>query len=136
MNRLVLRSLLLLFLLSAGQAYANDGGIENLRQTGKAFASVARAVSPSVVFIQVEVECDGRARRPFGGEDSPFGDDLFRRFFGERSREFPEATNRRKAADHRPGFGLRLRRGQRPVLGQDLHPDQQPRGREAPTRSA
>ena len=50
----MLRSLLLLFLLSAGQAYALDGAIENLRETGKAFASVAREVSPSVVFIQVE----------------------------------------------------------------------------------
>jgi serine protease Do len=58
-------------------AAADDSAIESLRQTGKAFASVARAVSPSVVFIQVE----GTRERPQG----PFGpDDFFRRFFGDQ----------------------------------------------------
>jgi len=87
MQRLVLRSLLLLFVLSAGQAYALDGAIESLRETGKAFASVAREVSPSVVFIQVEKKSDvatGELAVPFGGEDWPFGDDLFKRFFGDQ----------------------------------------------------
>jgi hypothetical protein len=41
-------------------SYAVDDGVESLRRTGKAFASVAHAVSPSVVFIQVE----GRHRLP------------------------------------------------------------------------
>ncbi|MBZ0191224.1 MAG: hypothetical protein K8F34_05995 [Candidatus Kuenenia stuttgartiensis] len=42
-----------LFCFSVMPAYAlEDNGIKDLRQTGKAFASVAREVSPSVVFIQ------------------------------------------------------------------------------------
>jgi len=63
---------------------AQDGGIESLRQTGKAFSSVARKVSPSVVFIHVE----GRTAQAANGEagDWPFQDDLLRRFFGD---DFP-----------------------------------------------
>jgi serine protease Do len=53
---------------------------ESLRQTGRAFASVARAVSPSVVFIQVE----GRQQASPFGPGSPFGDEFLRRFFGEQ----------------------------------------------------
>ncbi len=69
--------------------YALDAGVENLRQTGKAFAAVAREVSPSVVFIQVEGKASGTAAVPFSspfGEEWPFGDDFFKRFFGD---EFP-----------------------------------------------
>jgi serine protease Do len=62
---------------------AQDGGIESLRQTGKAFSSVARKVSPSVVFIHVE----GRSPDAENGTgDWPFQDDLLRRFFGD---DFP-----------------------------------------------
>jgi len=63
---------------------AQDGGIESLRQTGKAFSSVARKVSPGVVFIHV----DGRTVQAANGEagDWPFQDDLLRRFFGD---DFP-----------------------------------------------
>jgi len=68
-------------------AYALDGGVESLRQTGKAFASVARTASPSVVFIQVESSDSrpeiGQQSSPFGNE-LPFGDDLFKRFFGDQ----------------------------------------------------
>ena len=72
--------LLLLPLLCLQPAFAvQDGGIESLRQTGKAFSSVARKVSPAVVFIQVE----GRAVRTENGGDWPFHDDLLRRFFGD-----------------------------------------------------
>lgn len=70
-------------------AYALDAGVENLRQTGKAFAAVAREVSPAVVFIQVEGKATGPGMVPFSspfGEEWPFGDDFFRRFFGD---EFP-----------------------------------------------
>jgi len=79
--------MLSLVLLSlAGPAHAFDGGVESLRQTGKAFASVARSVSPSVVFIQAEGKVSGseipRLPTPFGNE-WPFGDDLFKRFFGD-----------------------------------------------------
>ena len=62
---------LLFMLFFTGALTAQEGGIENLRQTGKAFASVAREVSPSVVFIQVENTDEGpRAhgfKMPFGG---------------------------------------------------------------------
>lgn len=65
-------------------ALAQDASIESLRQTGKAFSSVAKKVSPSVVFIQVESKTDGRGEATV--DDWPFQDDLFRRFFGE---DFP-----------------------------------------------
>ena len=89
----------------AGPVAARDDGLESLRQTSKAFASVARQVSPSVVFIQVE------EKRPMprddGGELSPFGDELLRRFFGD---DFPGPSRRvqprppRKAIGQGSGF--------------------------------
>ncbi|MDT8274255.1 MAG: hypothetical protein RRA35_13775, partial [Desulfomonilia bacterium] len=33
---------------------AQEEGLENLKQTGKAFATIAREASPAVVFIKVE----------------------------------------------------------------------------------
>jgi serine protease Do len=75
--------LLLTSLFAAIPALALDGGVERLRETGKAFAEVARKVSPSVVFIQVEsTRAAPSVTSPFG-EEWPFGDDFFRRFFGE-----------------------------------------------------
>ena len=62
---------------------AQDGGIDSLRQTGKAFSSVARKVSPGVVFIHVEGRSAAAAN---GTADWPFHDDLLRRFFGD---DFP-----------------------------------------------
>jgi len=58
---------------------AAEDGIKNLRETSKAFASVARSVSPSVVFIQVEGKSSQSTmpgfRSPF--EDQwPFDDEL------------------------------------------------------------
>ena len=64
-------------------ALAQDGGIESLRQTGKAFSAVAKKVAPSVAFIQVEGQLATEAALP---GDWPFHDDLFRRFFGD---DFP-----------------------------------------------
>ena len=76
-----------LFCFSVMPAYAlEDNGIKDLRQTGKAFASVAREVSPSVVFIQVESKVSDSARTRFRlpfGDSWPFGDEFFKRFFGE-----------------------------------------------------
>jgi serine protease Do len=72
--------LMLLAAVIALPAQAHEGGLENLRQTGKAFASVARHVSPSVVYIQVESTQEGAAMNPF---TSPFTDEFFKRFFGE-----------------------------------------------------
>ncbi|MDR4503932.1 MAG: DegQ family serine endoprotease [Candidatus Scalindua sp.] len=80
--------LLFLFIFTAGPVYAlEEKGVKNLRQTSKAFAAVAREVSPSVVFIRVEAKVPGssinRFQLPFGNE-WPFEDDLFRRFFGDK----------------------------------------------------
>jgi serine protease Do len=71
---------------------------ESLRQTGRAFASVARQASPSVVFIQVEGRPQGA--NPFG-PGSPLGDEFLRRFFGE---QFPGAP-RQDPEGGRPVFG-------------------------------
>jgi serine protease Do len=80
MSRRLLLTFALLFLCVPQQAVAQAGGVESLRQTSKAFATVARKVAPSVVFIQVE------GRQAVRSEALPFGDDLLRRFFGE---DFP-----------------------------------------------
>ena len=99
---------LLLLVFIAAPVTALDSGVENLRQTGKAFASVARAVSPSVVFIQVEQRqavTEGRGTAIPFGEDWPFGDDLFGRFFGDEFRGIP------KVQPESPG-------GQRRSIGQ------------------
>ncbi|MEE9253699.1 MAG: hypothetical protein V3U43_02075, partial [Pseudomonadales bacterium] len=50
----------------ATNARAEDEAIESLRQTGKAFSSVAKKVSPAVVFIRME----RKRQSPFRG--SPF----------------------------------------------------------------
>lgn len=77
----------------AASGSGDSAAVESLRETGKAFASVARSVSPSVVFIQVE---GTRAQQA-----SPFGpDDFFRRFFGD---EFPGTP--RQQPDERRVFG-------------------------------
>ncbi|MGR9105802.1 MAG: DegQ family serine endoprotease [Gammaproteobacteria bacterium] len=75
---------LLILLVFGSPAYALDGGVASLRETGKAFASVARSVSPSVVFVQVEGKAPSQQMTPFPpfGDDWPFGDDLFKHFFG------------------------------------------------------
>ena len=96
-NRMA-RIVVLLLAIVTSPVVALDSGVENLRQTGKAFASVARSVSPSVVFIQVEGKTPGSgssgSSSPFGG-GSPFGDDLFKRFFGD---EFPRIPGARPEA--------------------------------------
>lgn len=101
--------LLMVLVPAASPAHAIDGGVESLRQTGKAFASVARAVSPSVVFIQVESSVPGPAATapsPFGDE-WPFGDDFFRRFFGDQFRGQPRPPaprGERRAMGQGSGF--------------------------------
>ena len=103
LNRIATFLVLSLTLLSP--VYALDGGIQNLRETGKAFASVARAVSPSVVFIQVEGKSTAATIRqspsPFG-EEWPFGDDMFKRFFGER---FPGVPRQQAPQGKRRSIG-------------------------------
>jgi serine protease Do len=95
----IITLLVLLFFTTPVQS--QDDGIESLRETSKAFASVARSVSPSVVFIQVE----GTKSRslfhqfpmPFDFDKKwPFGDDLFERFFGERFDGSPQPNSPRR----------------------------------------
>jgi len=94
---------LILLLTGMPPQAAEDGGIVNLRQTGKAFAAVAKQVSPSVVFIQVERVSRGGPtspppQAPFG---SPFGDDLFKRFFGDQFPAFPNQRQPQPPPQHR-----------------------------------
>lgn len=83
MRKYCLAQLILLFVFFLPAAHAlDDDGVESLRETGKAFASVARRVSPSVVFIDVEGrQPENTMQSPFGGQ-FPFGEEFFRRFFG------------------------------------------------------
>jgi serine protease Do len=112
-------SVLLVFLstlwLPPIQAKTQDNGIENLRQTSKAFASVARSVSPSVVFIQVESNGSTTRRFQFPFDDNDFfGNDLFERFFGERFRggTAPNAPHKqRKVVGQGSGFVFLLKDG-------------------------
>lgn len=98
-----------IMLLMPVMASAQEDGVESLRQTSKAFANVARKVSPSVVLIQVEDDTKRSKQQnplgfPFGeGETWPFGEDLLRRFFGDKFPDLPKFNA--------PG-------GQRPALGQ------------------
>lgn len=100
---------LLLFLawLIALPIHADDDAISNLRQTGKAFASVARAVSPSVVFIQVEDKVSSEMTQfstPFN-EEWPFGDDFFKRFFGDQFPGIPRTPRSEKPQEERRIMG-------------------------------
>lgn len=82
-----------------------DAGLENLRQTGKAFSSMFREVSPSVVFIQTERV---RSVNPMQELPIPFDNDLFRRFFGDKFPGAPESPDaqpqQRRAIGQGSGF--------------------------------
>ncbi|MEA3361681.1 MAG: DegQ family serine endoprotease [Thermodesulfobacteriota bacterium] len=86
-------------------ASAQDTGLESLRETGKAFRSVAKQVSPAVVFIQVEKEVkqQNMAQNPFG--NSPFNDEFFRRFFGQPPQQRnPHQAPKRHSMGQGSGF--------------------------------
>jgi serine protease Do len=87
MRKLLLTGVFVLGAISAVPSLAQEGGIENLRETGKAFAAVAKSVSPSVVYIQSETRTSVPSR---GGMEIPFGDDFLRRFFGDSWPGLPE----------------------------------------------
>ena len=80
----------ILIAFTAMPLYARDGAIDNLRETGKAFASVAKSVSPSVVFITVDAkaQADMGQGQQYGGQ-MPFGNDFLRRFFGQQFQQGP-----------------------------------------------
>ncbi|HMB16166.1 MAG TPA: DegQ family serine endoprotease [Pelovirga sp.] len=88
----------LIIALLVSSVSAQDSGLESLRETGKAFRNVARDISPAVVYIQVEQEVQARGMDPRMNpfEGSPFGEEFFRRFFGEPPRgEAPDRPQRR-----------------------------------------
>ncbi len=87
-KQLVTIAVALLIAIGAGGVHpavslAQERGLESLKQTGQAFRSVAKNVSPAVVFIKAEKEVSNQGTTefysPFGG---PFDDEFFRRFFG------------------------------------------------------
>jgi len=92
-----------LFLIFLPNAYPQDTTIQELRQTSKTFANIARTVSPSVVFIQVESSVPQQNFQKFF---SPFGDDFFERFFGENFQQFqlPQQPRERRAISQGTGF--------------------------------
>ncbi len=94
----VIACLLILSLFSPS-LLAQERGIDSLRQTGKAFAAVAKKVSPAVVFIQVEVSVQNRSANEL---TSPFDDEFFRRFFGP---SFPGQRLPRQAPPQRHTTG-------------------------------
>ena len=73
---------------------AQDKGLESLKETGVAFRSVARKISPAVVFIksESEVKQEADSGMPFP-HNSPFGDDFFQRFFGSPYQQRPNQPN-------------------------------------------
>ena len=110
MNRFLFMLLVGVPLFAPIRVYAVDGAVESLRQSGKAFAAVARAVSPSVVNIQIESGSPeagmDRVPLPFGSQ-SPFGDEFFKRFFGDRFPDIPRQElprRERRAIGQGSGF--------------------------------
>ncbi len=107
MKMKTLSQLILLLWLFALPAYAQEDGIENLRNTGKAFASVAKKVSPSVVFIQVESTSlqptIQQFSTPFG--QGPLNDDLLKRFFGDQFKGTPQVPRPQQGQPQRKMMG-------------------------------
>jgi serine protease Do len=90
-------------MFSVTNLFAQQGGIENLKQTGKAFASVAKQVSPAVVFVQAETI---RETEDLNRYHSPFDDDMFRRFFGDRFFVMPDNRRPQRKREHSQGSGF------------------------------
>lgn len=90
------------FLMSTNPAGATEKGIENLKKTGTAFASIAKKVSPSVVNIKIEKKMENYPGQinPYGGDD----DGILRFFFGPqgprvvppRGRQHPQLQPEKK----------------------------------------
>lgn len=94
-------SLVLLCAGMTGTAHAQEEALKNLKETGKAFASVARGASPSVVFIKVEKTVEaGPSMR------SPFNDEFFRRFFGQPMPGQPQEMPQQKRMIQGQGSGF------------------------------
>lgn len=83
--------------------HAQDKALENLKETGKAFASVAKNASPAVVFIRVEKTV---SQGQFFRYRSPFEDDFLKRFFGEPGPGFPQFPQQQKRQVQSQGSGF------------------------------
>ncbi len=83
-------------------ASAADEAVESLRQLSSGFTTVAESVSPAVVFIRVESVSEARFQ-------SPFGDDLFERFFGGPIPGIPrqDEPSQRRSLGQGSGFVFR-----------------------------
>jgi len=119
-RNLIMQLFLLSICFATFPIYALDGGVESLKQTSKAFASVAKSVSPSVVFIQVESKVMDSMITQFSspfGDEWPFGDDLFKRFFGDefsgipRGPRFETPQSERQAIEQGSGFVFAAKKG-------------------------
>jgi hypothetical protein len=87
-----------------------DSGIESLRATSKAFSSVAKRASPSVVFIQVEGR--GREDAYTDARARPSGRSMTICSADSSAMTFPvckDAPNPANRAVNQPGFGVRVR---------------------------
>ncbi len=121
MNKQIGAGLLLLLGFFLLPAQAQESGLESLRQTSKAYASIARKVSPSVVFIQVESSLKNPNRQfssPFGNPSDPLTDEFFKRFFGDQFPGRPQNPGkgavpqpRRRAMGQGSGFVFRVEKG-------------------------
>ncbi len=97
-------SILFVFLFISTSTIAQQGGIESLRQTGKAFSSVAKKVSPSVVLIQAET-VKKKSESPFS-QGAPFNDDILKHFFGDNFRGLQEQSPPRQQRSVGQGSGF------------------------------
>lgn len=79
-----------------------DKAIQNLEQSGQAFSSIAKKLSPAVVSLKVEksvAEDNHFGNMPNDGS-SPFNDELLKKFFGDRLPEglrMPDGQKHRQA---------------------------------------
>jgi len=99
--------IILLLLTGGATSFAQDSGLESLKQTGQAFRSVAKKVSPAVVFIKVEKEIAAQNPTQFYSPfNSPFNDDFFRHFFGAppQSRNPRQQQKKQKEIGQGSGF--------------------------------
>ncbi|WP_157605452.1 DegQ family serine endoprotease [Schlesneria paludicola] len=78
----------------------SDSAIQNLQQSGQAFAAIAKKLSPAVVSLKVEKKAANESIGGLPGDDqsNPLNDELLKRFFGDR---MPEQFRQRQAPQQR-----------------------------------
>ncbi len=70
-----------------GTTPSEEKAIKNLEQSGHAFASIARKISPAVVSLKVEKKVGNEmssGNLPNDDQSNPLNDELLKRFFGDR----------------------------------------------------